>query len=250
MFRTTNTLAILPVIFLGLSSVASAQLTVGAASELKPALEEIRRVYTERTGNPLRTLYADPAALVDRTSKGGIDVILLPAEWADSAKARNLSSQSPAFVAVSPMAVWSRQGRPLPDSQLLFLLDTTIHGIAISDPARSPDGARIRPSIEMLSADSAFRKRIILSSDPAAAIDSILADKADAAILPQSAFWSSAASGLGRQLLLDSTVIAPQRTMSLVMNVASDRQENARAFLSWALGPQGKGIWRRNGFFP
>lgn len=246
MFRTANTLAI----FLCLAAVASAQLTVGAASELKPALEEIRRVYTERTGNPLRTMYTDPSSLVDRTSKGGIDLLLLPAEWADSAKARNLSAQAPSFVVLSPMAVWSRQGCPLPDPQLQFLLDTTIHGITISDPSRSPDGGRIRSSIEMLSADSAFRKRIFLSSDPAAAIDSILADKADAAVLPQSAFWSSAASGLGRQLLLDSTTIAPQRTMSLILNVAPDRQDNARAFLAWALGPQGKGIWRRNGFFP
>gem|GEM_PF-6768315 len=246
----TKSMASIFVLLLLLASAATAQLTVAAASELKPALEEVRRIYSERTGNPLRTLYANPADLVERASKGGIDVILLPNEWIDSAKARNISAQAPSFVALSPMAAWSRQGRPLPDSQLLFLLDTTIHGISISDPAHSPDGARILPSLEMLSGDSAFSRRIVFSSDPASAIDSILANKADAAILPQSAFWSSPVGGMGRQLQLDSTKIAPQRTMSLVLNVSPDRQDNAKAFLAWAIGPQGKGIWRRNGFFP
>lgn len=249
MFRPTPlvlALALLPL----LSSTARAQLTVAAASELKPALEEVRRVYTERTGNPLRTVYAPPAGVLDRASKGGIDLLLVPNDWIDTAQSRNLSSLAPGFVVNAPIAAWSRQGCPLPDPQLLFLLDTTIHGIALSDRTQSPDGARVRPFVEALSADTSFAKRLVVTADPSAAIDTILAGKADAAILPQSAFWSSPVGGMGRQILLDSAQVAPQRTMSLVLNVAPDRQENAREFLAWALGPQGKGIWRRNGFLP
>lgn len=233
-----------------LASNAAAQLTVAAAAELRPALEEVRRVYTERTGNPLRTVYAPPAGVLDKAIKGGIDMILVPNVWIDSAQTHKLSSQLPGFVVNAPVAAWSRQGCPLPDAQLLYLQDTTIHGIAVSDPAQSPDGARVRPFIEALTADSSFLKRLVVSADPSSAIDTIMAGKADAAILPQSAFWSSPVGGMGRQILLDTTLVAPQRTMSLILNVAPERQDNARAFLAWALGPQGKGIWRRNGFLP
>lgn len=250
MFRP-NAYALLPLAIASLlTSNANAQLTVAAASELKPALEEVRRVYTERTGNPLRTVYATPAGVLDKAVKGGVDLILVPNSWIDSALSHGISALQPEFVVNAPVAAWSRQGCPLPDAQLLYLQDTTIHGIAISDPAQSPDGARVRPFIETLSADSSFLKRFVIAADPAAAIDTILAGKADAAILPQSAFWSSPAGGLGRQILLDSTQVSPQRTMSLILKVAPERQENARAFLGWALGPQGKGIWRRNGFQP
>lgn len=233
-----------------LATSASAQLTVMAASEVRPALEEVRRVYTERTGNPLRLIFGNPQEVLNKASQGGIDAVVVPSEWIDSIKAKNLSSQEPTWVANSPIAVWSRQGCPLPDDKLQFLLDTTVHGIVISDPRISPDGIRVRPYVTGLSADTAFQKRILMALDPASAIEAILADKADAALLPQSAFWSSQVGGMGRQLLLDSTLIAPQRTMSLVLNVAPDRQQNARHFLGWATGPQAKGIWRRNGFLP
>lgn len=248
MFRSTNSSAIPLALAALLASNCFAQLTVAAAAELKPALEEVRRIYTERTGNPLRTMYLNPAEVVKRASQGGIDAIILPGEWIDTAKARNLSAQAPSFIATSPMALWSRQGKPLPDAQLQFLLDTTIHGIVMSDPALSPDGARVRPFLHNISADTSFTKRIVVATEPAAAIETILADKADAAILPQSAIWSSPVSGMGRQLIVDSVQIAPQRTMSLVLNVSPDRQQNARDFLDWVVGPQAKGIWRRNGF--
>lgn len=229
---------------------ASAQLTVAAASEVRPALDEVRRIYSERTGNPLRIIFGNPAEVLKKAALGGIDAVILPAEWIDSIVARKLSSQAPSWMANSPMSVWSRQGRPLPDAQLMFLLDTTVHGIAISDPQTSPDGARVRPFLLGLSADTSFLRRIVATPDPSSAVDAILADKADAAILPQSAFWSSSVGGMGRQLLLDSAQIAPQRTMSIVLNVSPDRQQNARDFLAWATGPQAKGIWRRNGFLP
>lgn len=233
-----------------LATSVSAQLTVMAASEVRPAIEEVRRVYTERTGNPLRLIFGNPQEVMNKASQGGIDAVIVPVEWIDSIKAKNLSGQEPTWVANSPIAVWSRQGCPLPDDKLQFLLDTTIHGIVISDPNTSPDGIRVRPYVTGLSADTSFQKRIVTALDPSSAIEAILAGKADAALLPQSAFWSSQVGGMGRQLLLDSTLIAPQRTMSLVLNVAPDRQQNARQFLGWATGPQAKGIWRRNGFLP
>lgn len=242
--------AIFLLISLSFATSASAQLTVMAASEVRPALEEVRRVYTERTGNPLRLIFGNPAEVLAKAAQGGIDAVVVPVEWIDSIQAKNLSSQEPVWVANSPLAVWSRQGRPLPDEKLQFLLDTTIHGIAISDPKTSPDGLRVHPYVSGISADSAYQKRILTLPDPSAAIDAILGGKADAALLPQSAFWSSQVGGMGRQLLLDSTLITPQRTMSLILNVTPDRQQNARHFLGWATGPQAKGIWRRNGFLP
>jgi len=225
-----------------------AQLTIGAASELKPTLEEIRRLYTERTGNPVRTTYAPPTTLLDRASKGGIDCIIGPSESIELARAHGLSDQSGIFLGTSPIIAWSRQGKALPDSQLSFLLDSAIHGIVVSDPAQSPDGARVHPFLEELGADSAYRSRWRIAPDPLAAIDTIMADRADAAILPQSAFWSSAAAGIGRQLMLDSVRIAPQHTFGLVLKGPAERQANAAEFLEWLRSPQCKGIWRRKGY--
>lgn len=230
------------------ASAVQAQLTVGAALELKPSLEDVRKTYTERTGNPLRTIYASPSALVERATQGGIDCILAPQEWIDSALARGLSKLPSEPLGTSPMAVWSRQGSALPDSQLAFLLDSTIHGIGVSDPSQSPDGARAMPFLEALGADSSYRAKFRIAPEPQGVLDTILAGRADAAILPQSAFWGSTVGGMGRQLLLDSTKFAPQHIGCLVLNGPMERQDNARHFLGWARGPQGKGAWRRKGF--
>lgn len=236
-------------LLLGLTiQTTQAQLTVGAANELKPALEEIRRIYTERTGNPLRTIYATPAKLAAMAGQNAFDCVLAPSEWIDSLAAKGLTAESATAQAESPMAVWSRSGAPLPDPDLAFLLDTLVHGVAFSDPTQSPDGARILPFLEALSADSTYRVRWRMAPDPAAALDTVLAGRADAAILPQSAIWSSPVAGMGRQILLDSARTAPQRIQSVVLKVHPDRQANANAFLKWAQGPQGKGAWRRKGF--
>lgn len=231
-----------------LSPAAMAQLTVGAASELRPALDEVSKLYTERTGNPLRVVYAPPSTLVTKAAKGGMDCVVGPSEWIDSLRLRGISVENPVFLASSPLVAWSRQGGPLPDSQLAFLLDTTLRGIAVSDPVQSPDGSRVLPFLEALSADSLFRARWRVAAEPGAAIDTLLAGRADAALLPQSAFWSSPVGGQGRQLVMDSARMGPQRTYSVVLNVTPDRKANATAFLEWARGPQAKGIWRRKGY--
>jgi len=247
MFRPTS--RILFVLALGLTARAAvAQLTVGAATELKPALEEVRRIYTERSGNPMRTIYATPAKLVAMAAQGSFDCILAPSEWIDSAIARGLAAGDASLQAESPLVVWSRSGGPLPDPELAFLLDTTVRGVAFSNPSESPDGARILPFLESLSADPAYRARWRIAADPAAALDTVLAGRADAALLPQSAVWSSPVAGMGRQTLLDSARAAPQRIQSIVLKVHPDRQANANGFLSWSQGPQGKGVWRRKGF--
>lgn len=227
---------------------ARAQLTVGAAAELRPVIEEASRVYTERTGNPLRVVYASPSKLVELAANRGIDGLVAPMEYLDSARARGLAGESSTLIASSPITAWSRQGKALPDSQLAFLLDTAIHGIAASDPAQSPDGVAVMPFLQLLRADSQFLAKLRIAPEPSAAIDSISAGRADAALLPQSAFWSSPVGGLGRQLILDSLRIAPQRTGCLVLTVAPERQANATAFFTWLRGPQGKGFWRRRGF--
>jgi ABC-type molybdate transport system substrate-binding protein len=227
---------------------ARAQLTVGAAAELRPVIEEASRLYTERTGNPLRVVYASPSKLVELAAKKGIDGLIAPMEYLDSARAKGLAGESSILIASSPITAWSRQGKALPDSQLSFLLDTAIHGIAASDPTQSPDGVAVMPFLQLLRADSQFLAKLRIAPEPSAAIDSISAGRADAALLPQSAFWSSPVGGLGRQMLLDSMRISPQRTGCLVLTVAPERQANATAFFTWLRGPQAKGFWRRKGF--
>lgn len=227
---------------------AQAQLTIGAASELRPVIEEASRIYTERTGNPLRVVYASPAKLVELAAKKGIDGLVAPMEYLDSTRAKGLAGESALLIASSPITAWSRQGKALPDSQLAFLLDTAIHGIAASDPAQSPDGVAVMPFLQLLRADSQFLSKLRIAPEPSAAIDSISAGRADAALLPQSAFWSSPVGGMGRQLILDSTRIAPQRTGCLVLTVAPERQANATAFFTWLRGSQAKGFWRRRGY--
>ncbi len=236
-------------LLLGLTVRATqAQLTVGAATELKPALEEVRRIYTERTGNPMRTIYATPAKLAGMAGQNAFDCVLAPSKWIDSLIARGLTAGPAIAQAESPLAIWSRSGAPLPDPDLAFLLDTLVRGITFSNPAESPDGARVMPFLEALSADPAYRARWRMAPEPSAALDTVLAGRADAAILPQSAIWSSPVASMGRQILLDSVRAAPQRIQSVVLKVHPDRQANATAFLAWSLGPQGKGAWRRKGF--
>lgn len=227
---------------------AHAQLTIGAAAELRPVIDDASRLYTERTGNPLRVVYASPSKLVELASKKGIDGLVAPMEYLDSARAKGLAGESSILIGSSPITAWSRQGKALPDSQLAFLLDTAIHGIAASDPKQSPDGVAVMPFLHLLSADSHFLSKLRIAPEPSAAIDSISAGRADAALLPQSAFWSSPIGGMGRQLILDTLRISPQRTGCLVLTVAPERQANATAFFSWLRGPQAKGFWRRRGY--
>lgn len=236
------------VLVAALVPTAQAQLTIGAAAELRPVIEEASRVYTERTGNPLRVVYASPSKLIVLATKKGIDGLIAPMGYLDSATAKGLAGESSILIASSPITAWSRQGKALPDSQLSFLLDTAIHGIAASDPEQSPDGVAVMPFLQLLRADSQFLAKLRIAPEPSAAIDSISAGRADAALLPQSAFWSSPVGGMGRQLILDSLRIAPQRTGCLILTVAPERQANATAFFTWLRGPQAKGFWRRRGY--
>lgn len=220
---------------------AAPTLTVAAAANVRPALEEIREAFEHRTGARVVVSYGASGILARQIEQGApFDVFL-------SADARFLASPSIDASTREPFAVGnlvlvSARGRPALDS-VAGLAGPAFARIAVAKPEIAPYGRAAMEALSRSGVLPAIRARLVFAESVRDALRYVETGDADAGF---------AAESEARETALARRAVAPELYAPIVQEAAivarSSRRKEAAAFLEFLRGPEAGAIWARHGY--
>jgi molybdate transport system substrate-binding protein len=237
----------------GADDAAGVEISVAAPAGLNAAMTEVARAFEQKTGNHVRLTFEDSASLYSQIRDGANFDALFSADMQD---ARRLVASRAAVagsvteyardqlvICISPIV---RFHFP-PGNPLLALRDKTISHIAISDPQHTTAG---KVAEEALRAgrdyDFAVRRKLLIGKDNLQVAQLLQSGDADVALLPMTA---ARASGLwSARVIPVSPSLYPPIRMGAMVIARSKRRAEALAFVRFAASPDGRSIFRRDGF--
>jgi len=129
----------------------------------------------------------------------------------------------------------------------LALRDKTISHIAIADPQKTNSGKVVEAALKTdRDYDLAVRRKLLIGKDNSEVAQFLEHGDADVALLPMTA---ARASGLwGARVIPISPRLYPPIRMGAVVMMRSKRRAEALEFLKFAASPDGRKIFRADGF--
>lgn len=161
-------------VLLAAVSAVSAQVNILAASEFRPALEELRNSFSAQTGIPTHATYGSSGVMAAKAKAPGTDIFLSSSKaWADSLGAGPRAEGSVLVLATTPVCIWTRGTGVEPDPRLAQLQRDNVGRIAIADTIKSPDGRVAVQAMHSLAGWPEIRRRLLMVPDPGDVGDSV-----------------------------------------------------------------------------
>jgi molybdate transport system substrate-binding protein len=229
------------------------EISVAAPAGLNATLAEVAQAFEEKTGRHVRLTFADSASLYSQIRGGATfdaffsadmqDVRRLAASRAVVASSVTEYARDELVMCISPIVRFQFP----PGNPLLALRDKTISHIAIPDPQKTTSG---KVAEEALKAggeyDAAVRRKILIGKDISEVAQFMEHGDADVALLPMTA---ARASGLwGARVIPIPPRLYPPMRMGAGVLIRSKRRSEALEFLRFAASPDGRTIFRREGY--
>ena len=191
-----------------LSPKALADLTIAAASDLRPALEPLLRTWNATHPDaPARAVYGSSGRFATQIRNGAPFDVFMSADIAypRALHAQGLSADAPRTYALGRLVLWSRapfQGR-------LADLARTEGRIALAQPTHAPYGERAREALLNAGVWQQVESRLVYGENIAQAAQMAQAGAADFALLAMSLVGASNANAPGHWQRIDAELHSP-----------------------------------------
>jgi len=233
---------------------AAAAPGIAAASDLKFALDEIARGWSQETGGSVRITYGSSGNFRRQIAEGAPFELFLSADESyvlALAREGRLEDEGTLY-AVGRLVLFAPPGSPVdPARGLEGLAQAARAGqvakLAIANPVHAPYGRAARQALEGAGAWKMLEGRLVLGENVSQAAQFAASGDATAGLFAYSLTFSPAIASRGRFALVPESAHAPLRQrMALVKGAGAD----ARAFYRHLQGPAARGIFARYGFAP
>jgi molybdate transport system substrate-binding protein len=237
----------------GAEDTASVEISVAAPAGLNAAMTEVARAFEKKTGRHVALTFADSASLYSQIRGGATfdaffstdmqDIRRLAASRVAVAGSVTEYARDQLVMCISPIVRFPFQ----PGNPLLALRDKRISHIAIADPQKTTSGKVAEAALKTdRDFDTAVRGKILIAKDNSEVAEFMEHGDADVALLPMT---TARASGLfGARVIPISARLYPPMRMGAVVIMRSKRRSEALAFLRFAASPDGRAIFRREGY--
>lgn len=225
---------------------------VAAASDLRPAFEELGERFTTDTGTPVTFDFGSSGQLAQRILEGEpVDVFasadvgfveqVLAAGIGDASTQRTYAS--------GRLVIWSSRDRWAGWEDLEQLAaDGEVTHLAIANPEHAPYGTAAEEALASVGALDAVRDRLVFGENVADTQRLIETGNADVGIVALSLAAAADERGVGRWVLVDDALHAPLQQDLVVTSTDDDRVGAARAFADLVSSDSGREVMRRYGF--
>ncbi len=227
-------------------------LTVAAAANLKPALDEIAAAF--RLGHPgadVRITYGASGTFFAQIRNGApFDLFLSADAEYPAALVENGLADGKAFTyAFGRLAVWTPSGASidLAGRGLAALADRSVRKIAMANPAVAPYGRAARAALEKVGVYDAVKDKLVLGQSVSQAAQFAQVGAAQAAILPASLAATPPLSAEGRAWLVPADLHSPVEQAGVVIR-GTRRPALARDFVAFLSGDEARAILLRLGY--
>jgi molybdate transport system substrate-binding protein len=229
------------------SSAAGSALIVAAASDLRPAFEEIGDLYEADHGVEVTFSFGSSGQLAQQILQGApfdvfasaneqfIDDVIAAGNGVDGTKTR---------YALGRLALWSGVDAE-PPSSISDLGSPRFARVAIANPQHAPYGLAARQALEAAGIYGAVRGRLVFGQNVSDAQRIVRTGNADVGIIAL-----SLAMAVGGNFSVVPATLHEPLVQTLVVIAPGANEESARAFAQYVVGPRGREVLTRFGFEP
>ncbi|HZZ84158.1 MAG TPA: molybdate ABC transporter substrate-binding protein [Anaeromyxobacteraceae bacterium] len=227
-------------------------LTVAAAANLKPAMEELAAAFEEeQPGVKVRASFGASANLAAQARAGAPFDLFLSA---DDLQPRKLAEEGladrtgPFLYALGRLVLWVPKGSALAIERdgLAALASPAVKKVAIANPKLAPYGKAAEDALWGAKLLDAVKPKLVYGESVAQAAQFAESGAADAGILPLSLALAGPLAA-GRKVILPDEAHSPIDQAGVVLARAHE-PELARAFARFLRGPHGQAIFARYGY--
>lgn len=239
------------------SGTSSARVRVAAASDLKPALDEIVRAFNStNTGTELNvvTTYGSSGNFYAQITNGAPFDLFLSADstYPDRLVADGRGTVTDTFrYATGRLAIYSTRisGEELERRGLASLSDPAVRKIAIANPDHAPYGRAAVEAMTSVDLYEPLKSRLVFGENVAQTAEFALSGAADAGIIALSLAMTPQLTDRGHHVEVAATLHGSLAQSGLVIKSAKN-SEGARRFAEFITSDEGQRILAEKGFGP
>jgi molybdate transport system substrate-binding protein len=242
----TISLAAAAVVFAGTGlSGPRGTLTVAAAANVRPALEEIADAFEKSAGVKITISYGASGILSRQIEHGAPFDIFLSADsgYVTALESKHLivpGSRAP--YAIGSLVVVTAKGRPA-ISSIQDLTNPVFGRIAIANPMTAPYGLAALECLKRSGLDKTLRPHAVIAETVRDALRYVETGDADAGFAAES---EARESGLAKYTIPQD--LYPQIRQELAVVGRSPHRKDAVAFSEFLRSPSSREIWARHGY--
>lgn len=230
----------------GQASADGTEITVAAASDLRPAFEELAEVFTADTGIDVTFSFGSSGLLREQVINGAPFDLYASAnsEYVDAViEAGAADPATRMHYATGRVALWSSEGIE-PPTQIEDLVDPRFEHIAIANPTHAPYGVAAEQALRSAGIYDQIEDRLILGENIADTHRIAESGNAQVGIIALSLVIDD---DDGEHVLIPAELHEPI-TQTMVVTGSGTGAEPAAEFIAIARSAEGRAIFERYGF--
>jgi molybdate transport system substrate-binding protein len=219
--------------------------TVAAASDLRPAFEELGAAFTAETGIAVTLSFGSSGLLREQIINGAPFDLFASANVAfidDVIAAGRGDADSIALYGRGRIVLWAQSGAVLP-SGIEDLIDPRFRRIVIANPQHAPYGVAAAEALAAAGVADAVQNRLVYGENISDAMRIVESGNAEVGII---ALSLAIAAGSDYQLIPDG--LHEPLDQALVVISSGARGAAAQAFSEFIMSPDGQRVMNRYGF--
>jgi molybdate transport system substrate-binding protein len=226
-------------------------ISVAAAANMKPAFEEIAKLFQAKTGVEVKSTFGASGTFFAQIANGAPFDLFLSADSEYPAKMveQGLADGKAFPYAYGKLVVWLPRGSTLDldGKGLAALADPSVQKIAIANPNVAPYGRAAKSALEKAGVFSAVKERIVMGQNVNQAAQFAQSEAAQAAFLPLSLARVPPLSEQGRTWIVPSDLY-PRVEQAGVVIKGTKQLALARELAAFLLGDAARGVFARYGY--
>jgi molybdate transport system substrate-binding protein len=224
------------------------ELLVAGASDLRPAFEEIGKLFTAQTGTKVTFSFGSSVQLAQQLTNGAPFDVFASADktYIDEVLANGIGdAATKATYAFGRLALWVPATTQKRFFNVLDLSDPSIQRIAIANPEHAPYGVAAKQALQSAKIYELLADKLVYGENVSDTYRLATSGNADAALVSLSLVIANRNGG--RYLIVPTDAHAPLE-QALVVTAKRQRASSAKAFVSLVTGTSGRSVMRKFGF--
>jgi molybdate transport system substrate-binding protein len=246
---------ILPAVFVVLlgttCNVVAQDITVAAAADLQPAMQEITARFQQVTGRNVKVIYGSSGNFFQQIQNGAPFDMFFSANVDYPKRLETAGLVEPGTLypyAIGKIVLWVRNDSKLTiSSGLASLLDPSVVKVAIANPEHAPYGQAAVAALKTQHIYDQVAGKFVLGENISQAASFVISGAADAGILALSLALSPNMKGKGRSIEIPAQDY-PAIDQACVILKSSKQKDTAREFLELIRSQPIRSILRSYGF--
>lgn len=232
----------------GAPAGGSGEITVAAASDLRPAFAELGRSFEAETGTTVTFSFGSSGQLAEQVLNGAPFDVFASANVDfvdDVVEAGRADGATKATYGFGRIVVYSPSEGPDAVTTLAGLADPGIRHVAIANPDHAPYGAAADQALRAAGVHAAVGPKLVLGENVSDTLRLAASGNADAAVVALSLVITADA---GSWAPVDGSLHEPLEQALVVTRADPATAEAARAFAAYVGSPAGRAVMNSYGF--